>query len=659
MHTSAARIELFGLSIDALSREAAVTRAVDWITDTTSIRRYVVSPNVDHVVELQRNGKFKRAYENAAMVLPDGMMVVWASRLLRRSLPERVAGPDFVEALLDAAARHGGMKVCILGGAPGVASDAARAIWRRWPALRLVEAITPPAQFSSEHDQNAAVLREVENVGADILVVGLGAPKQEIWVNENLKSLAARLIVCAGGTIDILAGRYPRAPKWIQSLGCEWLFRLFMEPRRLWRRYARDVVRFPVLFLIELLRLIGLFRVHADASVLTSSPRTTMAAKHGAPRIYDYAQIKAVELELTTRCNAACPMCPRNDFGGETSSSLPNAELSLADVRAIFDEDFLAQLERLYLCGTYGDPQMATEALPIIEWIRNTAPSLEIGMATNGGSRDVAWWRQLAKVMGPHNWVTFSIDGLEDTNALYRQGVRWRRVMSHVEAFIHAGGQARWELIVFRHNEAQIAAARALAEAMGFVRFTCKRTYRFHHKDHRIMNPFPVKDRHGHIVRHLEPPLDSVYVNPSLREVGVLTERDRWKEFLDLTPIDCLVRRQRLVHVTAEGLVMPCGWLYDRLYGEYTSSESCAQVRGLLERCGGKPAINAKLRSIEEIVHGRFFSEIAGTWEKDSVAAGRLVRCAVQCGGLAPARGQRVDARDNVFSTAGEVNRQL
>ena len=96
------------------------------------------------------------------------------------------------------------MKVCLLGGAPGVASEAAQAIRRRWPTLVGVEPITPPEHFSSQHQQNAAVLRKVEEAAADILVVGLGAPKQEIWVNENLKSLRARLIVCAGGTIDIL-----------------------------------------------------------------------------------------------------------------------------------------------------------------------------------------------------------------------------------------------------------------------------------------------------------------------------------------------------------------------------------------------------------------------------------------------------------------------
>ena len=657
MHAQVERVELFGLAVDSLSLQGAVVRSINWITEATVVRRYVVSANVDHVVELQRNREFKAAYANAAMVLADGMPVVWASRLLRRTLPERVAGPDFVEALLDAAARRGGMKVCILGGAPGVASEAAHAIRLRWPALLGVESVTPPEHFSSKHEQNAAVLRRVEEVAADILVVGLGAPKQEIWVNENLKSLRARLIVCAGGTIDILAGRYARAPRWIQSLGCEWLHRLMMEPRRLWRRYARDLARFPILFLAELLRSIELFRAPADASAVSRTLRTAAATTSGVPRIYDYTQIKAVELELTTQCNAACPMCPRNDFGGQTSKSLPNAELSLADITTMFDTAFLVQLDRLYLCGTYGDPQMATDALPIVEWIRHTAPSLQIGMATNGGARDLSWWRRLAEVMGPENWVTFSIDGLEDTNALYRQNVRWRRVMSHAEGFIRAGGQARWEFIVFRHNEAEIARARALAQAMGFVRFTCKRTYRFHHKDHRIVNPFPVKNRYGRVVRYLEAPRDSAYINPRLDDLRALTESDRWSEFLDHTSIDCLVRQQRLLHVTAEGLVFPCGWLYDRMYGEYTGSESCSQVKELLERCGGKGAINAKFRPIEEIVRGRFFSEIAASWAKNSAADGRLVRCAAQCGSLAPARAQRADVRDNVFSTGGEGDR--
>ena len=199
MHSSVERVHLFGLAIDSISRENAVARAIEWITSATDAYRYVVSPNVDHVVELQRNGKFKRAYRDASMVLADGMPILWASRLLRHALPERIAGPDFVGALLEAAARHGGMRVCLLGGAPGVAQEAARNISRRWPGLLAVEGITPPQQFSSVHGENSEVLRKARDFAADILIVGLGAPKQEIWVNENLESLRTRLVVCAGG----------------------------------------------------------------------------------------------------------------------------------------------------------------------------------------------------------------------------------------------------------------------------------------------------------------------------------------------------------------------------------------------------------------------------------------------------------------------------
>ena len=351
-------------------------------------------------------------------------------------------------------------------------------------------------------------------------------------------------------------------------------------------------------------------------------------------------------------------MCPRNVYGGQRVESLPIAELSLSDVKAIFDTEFLRRLDRLYLCGTYGDPQMAVDTLAIIEWIRRVAPTLNLGMATNGGARDSLWWRELARVMGPTNWVTFSIDGLENTNGLYRQHVSWKRVMSHAAEFIRAGGQARWELIVFRHNEGEVEEARALAAQMGFQKFTCKRTYRFQHKDHRVMTPFPVRDRNGRVVHYLQPPLNPIYVNPRLEEVRALSESRSWHAFLNDTPIDCLVKHQRLLHITAEGLAFPCGWLYDRLYGEYADSESCLQLQQLLERCGGKSSINAKLKSIEEIVHGEFFSAIAASWDKESTDQGRLARCAAQCGRLAPARAQRADPCDNVFSIAEKGNRQ-
>jgi N-acetylglucosaminyldiphosphoundecaprenol N-acetyl-beta-D-mannosaminyltransferase len=654
-------VDLFGLVIDRITKRDAVARAMEWIGGGAGDCRFIVSPNVDHVVELRRNSMFKRAYRAASMVLADGMPILWVSRLLRRALPERVAGPDFVVALLDAAARRGGVTVCVLGGAPGVAQRAARNIHGRWPGLDRATGISPPQDFSSAHRENAQVLRETGDCAADILIVGLGAPKQEIWVSENLKSLRSSVVVCAGGTIDLLAGRYSRAPYWLQALGGEWVYRLMQEPARLWRRYARDLARFPALVLIELLRI-------ADASIRKTAftpsdyrtPSTVVPiADSPAPRIYDYRDIRAVELELTTECNADCPMCPRNAYGGSRVESLPAAELSLSDVKAIFGERFLRQLDRLYLCGTYGDPQMAVDALGIIEWFRRAAPALSIGMATNGGARDRQWWRELARVMGPTNWVTFAIDGLENTNGLYRQHVSWKRLMSHAQEFIRAGGQARWEYIVFRHNENEINEARALAARMGFQKFTCKRTYRFQHKDHSVMVPFPVKDRNGHVVRFLEPPLNPTHVNPRFEEARALIDHGNWPSFLNATPIDCLVKQQRLLHITAEGLVFPCGWLYDRMYGEYAHSESCLQVQKLLERCGGKASIDARLRAIEDIVHGELFHAIAASWNKESTAQGRLARCATQCGSLAPARAQRAEALDNVFPVVEKNNRQL
>ena len=254
MRTLLARIQLFGLEIDALSLRCAVANAIAWITEEQQTCRYIVTPNVDHVLELQINRKFKAAYENASMVLPDGMPVVWASRLLRTPLPGRVTGVDFVMALLDSAAKRGGISVCVLGGREGVAATAARSIRYRWPALGAVSWITPPDNFSSHHAANSHIVEETRRHSADILIVGLGAPKQEIWVKENLASIHARVVVCAGGTIDFLAGRHPRAPGWLQTIGGEWLFRLLREPRRLWRRYARDLIGFPPLLLAELFR---------------------------------------------------------------------------------------------------------------------------------------------------------------------------------------------------------------------------------------------------------------------------------------------------------------------------------------------------------------------------------------------------------------------
>lgn len=218
-----------------------------WVDEPFRSCRYVVTPNVDHTVMLQHHEALRSAYHEADLVLPDGYPVIWASRLLGKTLPERVAGSDLVPALFAAADPKRPLRTFLLGAAPGVANQAAERIEARWPGVKIIDTYSPPFGFEHDEVEQERILTRVRTARPDVLVVGLGAPKQEVWVHKQRSNLASAVVLCVGATIDFLAGEKARAPRWVQRIYMEWLYRLLSEPRRLFWRYARDAWIFPQL----------------------------------------------------------------------------------------------------------------------------------------------------------------------------------------------------------------------------------------------------------------------------------------------------------------------------------------------------------------------------------------------------------------------------
>jgi N-acetylglucosaminyldiphosphoundecaprenol N-acetyl-beta-D-mannosaminyltransferase len=173
--------------------------------------------------------------------------VIWASRLLGSRLPERVAGSDLVPALFDSADPKRPLRIFLLGAAPGVAERAAARIAADWPGVCVADTYSPPLGFEHDEVEQERMLARIRLANPDILVVGLGAPKQEIWVHQHRDKIKASAALCVGATIDFLAGEKARAPKWLQRIHLEWFYRMMGEPRRLIRRYARDAWVFPQL----------------------------------------------------------------------------------------------------------------------------------------------------------------------------------------------------------------------------------------------------------------------------------------------------------------------------------------------------------------------------------------------------------------------------
>jgi N-acetylglucosaminyldiphosphoundecaprenol N-acetyl-beta-D-mannosaminyltransferase len=252
--TPLATVKLFGISLHQIRMSEAIGLLLRWMTDGSSCR-YVVTPNVDHVVKLQTHLALQAAYRDAALVVADGWPLVAASRWLGQPLPERVAGSDLVPSLLAAGQAIPDFRVFLLGAAPGVAEQAAQRIQERWPGVNVCGVASPPPGFENEPDQCRAVVDDVNAESPHLLVVGLGAPRQEVWLRQYAPQLNARVAIAAGATIDFLAGVQTRAPVWIQKLRLEWLFRLATDPRRLAGRYAHDAIVFPRLIAAERRRL--------------------------------------------------------------------------------------------------------------------------------------------------------------------------------------------------------------------------------------------------------------------------------------------------------------------------------------------------------------------------------------------------------------------
>ena len=246
----AGRVRVGGVPIDRLT----MAQAVDAIEELVHAGRggSVFTPNVDHIVQCQDDARLREAYEAVSLSLADGMPVVWASRLLRRAVPEKVSGSDLVGPLLGRAAlRH--WRVLLLGGGEGIAERAAAQMSADNPGLSVVGTLSPRIDLREAIGERRGLVDAVRRLTPDLILVALGAPKQELWIHESREALAPAVLLGVGATLDFIAGVVPRAPAWISRSGLEWLYRLAREPRRLWRRYLVQDPKFLGVLLSDLL----------------------------------------------------------------------------------------------------------------------------------------------------------------------------------------------------------------------------------------------------------------------------------------------------------------------------------------------------------------------------------------------------------------------
>jgi N-acetylglucosaminyldiphosphoundecaprenol N-acetyl-beta-D-mannosaminyltransferase len=245
------RVNILGVGISPITLPQAINQMAAWIDNRT--RQYVCVCTVHTVMECQRSEKMRWAVNQAGLATPDGMPLVWLSQRSIQGQVSRVYGPDLMLALCARSVERG-YSHYFYGGATGVPNLLAEKLRQRFPGLKIAGSYSPPFR-SLTHTEDKEIMAQINQAAPDIVWVGLGTPKQDLWMAAHRQQLAAPLLIGVGAAFDFHTGRIPQAPRWMQQNGLEWLFRLAQEPQRLWYRYLVYNPIFVLLILAQTLRL--------------------------------------------------------------------------------------------------------------------------------------------------------------------------------------------------------------------------------------------------------------------------------------------------------------------------------------------------------------------------------------------------------------------
>jgi len=241
------RCNVLGVGVSAINPTVAIETIDGWIAGRRS--HYVCLTGVHGVMESLRNPEIRRIHNEAGLVAPDGMPLVWVSQLSGFAGVSQVRGADLMLALC-ASSPEKGYRHFFYGGRKGVAERLAASLQRRFPGFEVVGTCCPPFRPLTE-EEDAWIVDQINSSGADIVWVGLSTPKQERWMAAHLGKLDVPVMIGVGAAFDFHAGLVAQAPRWMQRSGLEWLFRLIVEPRRLWRRYLFNNPSFLAMLLLQ------------------------------------------------------------------------------------------------------------------------------------------------------------------------------------------------------------------------------------------------------------------------------------------------------------------------------------------------------------------------------------------------------------------------
>jgi MoaA/NifB/PqqE/SkfB family radical SAM enzyme len=377
-----------------------------------------------------------------------------------------------------------------------------------------------------------------------------------------------------------------------------------------------------------------------------------------------------VHWEPTDKCNSGCPMCPRYTTDGFVADALPDAEWTLENFKKAWPVEFLRDhLKKMLSCGNFGDPCACREFVDIYEYIREINGTVGLAVNTNGSLRTPDWWARLGAVMterqNPGNYCTFSIDGLEDTNHLYRRHTNFKKIIENAQAFIDAGGIAHWDYIVFEHNEHQVEEARNLAIKMGFKNFNIKRTTRWQNYDRKGIGSYKVYQK-GKYLYDLKQPSDAAFQHNfedatlfkgqerqaiTLDDFQNMTGKNntdqrwvdnQWKSIeLNKLNVNCRsVAGHRPHHnfneiyVASNGFVSPCCFLGSEPFIDHTQRSRDENYIDIVNLDGGVDAFNMHKHNLFDILaKDKFQKLIPSTWDLETGNPSmRPMKCGQCCG---------------------------
>lgn len=356
--------------------------------------------------------------------------------------------------------------------------------------------------------------------------------------------------------------------------------------------------------------------------------------------MFRFENLHQVELEITNRCQASCPMCARNIHGGIDNPSLKISDWTLEDFTTIFDKETVKNVESFWFCGSFGDPIINNDFLDMCKYVKQENPEAQFVAHTNGSFRNPQWWKELAEAMPTNHRIFFALDGIDHaTHVLHRQGTFFDKVIENAKSFIEGGGVAVWNFIRFKHNEHQVDEARQMSKELGFKDFSLKDTRRFD------VIPYKVIDSKGHTTHLLEP--GSTNKNGAVNMTHIEKSRDNWSSSKD---IYCYAKEGRNVYIDAHKTVLPCcikaSFMYmdyDKelfskygLYDPTTSTNDEAkqiqkQVFEILEEFGGIEALDAR-KGLKNIINSKAWQTIwTSKWETNGSKA-----CSLMCSKASP-----------------------